>query len=414
LDLASATSLPNAVKRTIYQEYLDIALGEVTIGESRAMQITEDRKIFSTLQYGLCHLLGFGCVENDIEGMAWIERAANLGSGQARALVYRLQSACEEALPEPSALIKGWLESATVQGSLIAYEDLATIDPARARTCRKSYLDTNFGGCGQLIAIAKDYILRSYPMQDADAFRATILSSSIDEDGQSRTCPRVDEDVDGTGHSLLHYACALGHQDAVATLLQNSANINKQPLMGETALGYACRCGHHDIAYTLLEHGANAGLRNSCGATALHYLVYLETADLEKYAEKMIDNKANLNAMSMQYTTKLNFVEEAREISGTPLHWAVQHNRLDVVRVLLRLGADALRNEPRSIFELPGQITEAALSSDEEGTSPLRLAASLHRADILQAMIEHIGPSCTEQQISWLYAATSTSRAAMM
>jgi hypothetical protein len=396
-------------------EYREIALKEVTNGESRAMEVTTERKAFSALQHGLCNFLGFGCDGDDKEGMAWVERAAHMGSEQARALVYRLQTACQGSAPGGTVLIRDWLAFATAQGSRIAYEDLASVDPIRARSCRESYLASNFGDCGRVIELTKDSMLKWHHMQDANAFRKTVLSRIKDEAGEPRTVSMVDEGVDGHGHSLLHYACALGYETAITTLLQNNADVNKRPMLGETALGYACRCGRSEIAYTLLRHGANAGLRNYHGTTAMHYLVYLDIADVDSIAEKMVENNADVNAISMPSLTRTDFVGEEAYLSGTPLHWAIQQNRPDVVRVLLRLGADPLLNEPKytwSIATLP--VPGLVQNEKEENSSPMHLAASLYRADILEAIVAHAGPVPVEGSIPWLYTAISTDRTAMM
>jgi hypothetical protein len=39
--------------------------------------------------------LASGCIEDDKEGMIWIDMAAHMGSKQARAFWYRLQAACQ-------------------------------------------------------------------------------------------------------------------------------------------------------------------------------------------------------------------------------------------------------------------------------------------------------------------------------
>jgi ankyrin repeat protein len=53
------------------------------------------------------------------------------------------------------------------------------------------------------------------------------------------------------------HACANGHGDVAALLLERGAGVETVDRYGATALMGACAMGHHDVAALLLERGAD-------------------------------------------------------------------------------------------------------------------------------------------------------------
>ncbi|RHN81860.1 putative ankyrin repeat-containing domain-containing protein [Medicago truncatula] len=63
-------------------------------------------------------------------------------------------------------------------------------------------------------------------------------------------------------NSPLHFASAKGHNEIVALLLENGADVNSRNYSGQTALMQACRYGHWEVVQTLLLFRCNVSSVN--------------------------------------------------------------------------------------------------------------------------------------------------------
>ncbi|KAG6382668.1 hypothetical protein SASPL_157620 [Salvia splendens] len=63
-------------------------------------------------------------------------------------------------------------------------------------------------------------------------------------------------------NSPLHFAAAKGHNEIVALLLENGADVNSRNYCGQTALMQACRYGHWEVVQTLLLFRCNVSISN--------------------------------------------------------------------------------------------------------------------------------------------------------
>ncbi|KAL5173762.1 putative E3 ubiquitin-protein ligase XBOS33 [Glycine soja] len=73
-------------------------------------------------------------------------------------------------------------------------------------------------------------------------------------------------------NSPLHFAASKGHNEIVALLLENGADVNSRNYCGQTALMQACRYGHWEVVQTLLLFRCNVVKADYLsGRTALHF-----------------------------------------------------------------------------------------------------------------------------------------------
>lgn len=128
---------------------------------------------------------------------------------------------------------------------------------------------------------------------------------------------------DRHGGTPLHLAAQTGNEELVEWLLQRRANVRKQDISGLTPLDRAAIAARPEndmaqrfpaVARQLLDHGAEVTIR---AAVAL--------ADTERVREGITGNRGLLREIGS---------------SGGLLSVAVNHNQLEMVRLLLDLGAD--------------------------------------------------------------------------
>lgn len=123
-----------------------------------------------------------------------------------------------------------------------------------------------------------------------------------------------------TGWTALHEAARLGRRLIVTHLLDRGARVDARDTVGRTALHLAMRAGHAAVVGDLLEAGANPLAQDDSGIAPLHDAIRAGFLDL---VDKMLADP------------------EARTRSGmTPLVTAIMSDRQEIVKLLLRRGAD--------------------------------------------------------------------------
>lgn len=153
-------------------------------------------------------------------------------------------------------------------------------------------------------------------------------------------------------NSPLHFAAAKGHNEIVALLLENGADVNSRNYCGQTALMQACRYGHWEVVQTLLLFRCNVTRADYLsGRTALHFAavnghvrcVRLVVADFVPSASydinsakgdrgdgSILKNKYDQSALS-------KFVNKAADGGITALHMAALNGYFDCVQLLLEI-----------------------------------------------------------------------------
>ena len=146
--------------------------------------------------------------------------------------------------------------------------------------------------------------------------------------------------------SSLYYASLCGFRDLAALLIsENSQHITSQAGRNPTPLLAALSGGHLAIADLLYEAGADLRLRNQYNTTLLHAASAEGSVDVANW---LFNHGVSANSQHDNHETPLHLAEAYRHIivnvvdnnNHTPLHLASQHGHFDMVRELLRRGAD--------------------------------------------------------------------------
>ena len=168
------------------------------------------------------------------------------------------------------------------------------------------------------------------------------------------------------GLSPLHYAAAGGHEEAVQLLLEQGAHINTSNNQGLTPLYLAARNGRENVVEILasrngidLENGDGKNHSPLCIAVMNgHLKVFTRLFDrgADPYAKNitgmtplhMASRGGNLQgvaALLKIYRGDKSNINETDKAGNTPLHYATQTGKKELVERLLQAGADSrLRN----------------------------------------------------------------------
>ncbi len=130
---------------------------------------------------------------------------------------------------------------------------------------------------------------------------------------------------DRAGDTLLHHACWAGQEHCVRLLIEHGADVNATNLRDETPLIVACR--ENDACSTiirlLLGRGANVDHRDRRGSTALIEAVSRNSA---ANVQDLLDWEPDADAVTQDQQSALSL--------------AIAWNRVDLVKTLVRAGAD--------------------------------------------------------------------------
>nr|GMC61969.1 E3 ubiquitin-protein ligase XBAT33 [Ipomoea batatas] len=158
-------------------------------------------------------------------------------------------------------------------------------------------------------------------------------------------------------NSPLHFAAAKGHNEIVALLLENGADVNSKNYCGQTALMQACRYGHWEVVQTLLLFRCNVTRADYLsGRTALHFAavnghvrcIRLVVADFvpsssyeSVHAETIADRSESSHSKSKHDQGALaKFVNKSADGGITALHMAALNGYFECVQLLLDLHAN--------------------------------------------------------------------------
>ncbi|KAL8557080.1 hypothetical protein ACS0TY_004521 [Phlomoides rotata] len=145
-------------------------------------------------------------------------------------------------------------------------------------------------------------------------------------------------------NSPLHFAAAKGHNEIVALLLENGADVNSRNYCGQTAVMQACRYGHWEVVQTLLLFRCNVSRTDYLsGRSALHFAavnghvrcIRLAVADFLPSAPYISDGS---NTKMQSGLSK--FVNKAADGGITALHMAALNGYFDCAQLLLDLHAN--------------------------------------------------------------------------
>lgn len=132
------------------------------------------------------------------------------------------------------------------------------------------------------------------------------------------------------GEKVLHKAVIHKHREIVTLLLARGADVNATDHGGRTALQLAASFDHREMAELLLAHGADANAKNKFGETVLYDAIQgiAIYGGSVKIVELLLNHGVDVNGL----------VHDDKKL--TPLLWAVQCREKEIVKLLLKRGAD--------------------------------------------------------------------------
>jgi serine/threonine-protein phosphatase 6 regulatory ankyrin repeat subunit B len=135
--------------------------------------------------------------------------------------------------------------------------------------------------------------------------------------------------------TLLHLACSAQAEDVVEALLQWTSNVShakfldQRDISGRTALACACQDGNLGIITLLLRKGADPTIATMSDSTPLHLACL---AQAQWVVAALINSTSELRPKE--------FLDRRDNRGRTALEYAFQNGDLEILRLLLRAGAD--------------------------------------------------------------------------
>ncbi len=145
---------------------------------------------------------------------------------------------------------------------------------------------------------------------------ATVKNTTEQVSSASKSKAEADE--------LLRQSSLEGKKEGVEEALKSGADVNAPDADGRTAIMFAGFNGHSEIVLALLDAGADIDRRDVLGRTAL---LYTCTGPFPETTRILLDKGAEPNIID----SNEHF---------TPLMHAAAEGNLDVVKILLKAGAD--------------------------------------------------------------------------
>ncbi|KAL9050763.1 MAG: hypothetical protein Q9162_006442 [Coniocarpon cinnabarinum] len=181
--------------------------------------------------------------------------------------------------------------------------------------------------------------------------------------------------VNRRGDGLLQVAASLGLWKPLRILIEeHGVSVNHQTREGETAILCAVRGGYGACCKVLLDsYHADASLASIHGETPMHWLVNFPDEAFPPLASDLLKYGADINAINQKRVNHTRFtsgIDVDIQMPGTPLAWAVHHNRPSIVQWLLDNDADPY------------------LHATVSGNSPWGWAAYFHHHECLKVLIE--------------------------
>jgi ankyrin repeat protein len=222
------------------------------------------------------------------------------------------------------------------------------------------------------------------------------------------------------GETTLMIAAGVGNVDEVKLLLECGVDVNAaETHKGQNALMWAAAEGHSDVIDLLISHGANVKTASASGATPLVFAIGRNDA---KSVERLLRPDADLNSlMTVAASAKAPDVvallldrgadpNTAGENGYTPLHVAAQTGSLAMAEKLIAKGANVNARTNKAKPAAPGGPTGPSRPLGGEQT-PLLLAAKFGKVDVMRALIKAGADTTlkTDDGVTLLLAAAGSS-----
>ncbi len=142
----------------------------------------------------------------------------------------------------------------------------------------------------------------------------------------ARTKTFFSDKTRGGGCTALHIAAMEGYLEIAEVFITRGTHVNARDANYSTPLHYAVSSGQREVATLLLARGADVDAQNYRGETSLHLLAAFSTPKNTELAELLVSHKATLNLYDSD--------------GSAPLHVAAREGNSDMIKFLLRRGAD--------------------------------------------------------------------------
>jgi ankyrin repeat protein len=351
---------PNYVKSEVLESIKKVAVDESS--DNSAEERGE-----ASLQLCWAHIDGFGTPQDIHGALAWAERAAKLGSISAGGLIKRIFDSAGKAMDlDLQQKCTEWQFKAVRSGLSITREELRQVDSDQCASAEEPFR----------ITLGAEMVDRAVSSDILHFDRVNMLFHPTNRDAMHQ-CHLQAGRYEGIPflsfkkNTFLHAGAAMGvdiqHFDSYIKEFHYQKYINAKDVAGNTPLHVAFRCNHPEHAKCLLKHGADATVINNRGESPSHWLVYVDdSGEQQDLVNLLVGNGARFDVVAKPpslFRDPYSFIRHG----GTPLHWAVERNLVEMTNTLLEHDAD-----PEFIYN---------------GSTPIDLAVERSNPEVLRALL---------------------------
>ncbi|KAJ3537213.1 hypothetical protein NM208_g6413 [Fusarium decemcellulare] len=324
-----------------------------------ATSTNETDKAQAALSLVSAHVNEIG-TEYDLKVAAdYVLQATHLGSEKARTLYISIFSYIPDLEPPDPDTLHSWTLRSAEAGNAVALQKLKDVWPSDWQRIEDMTRENEF----RRASIGAD---------TCEEMASLLQGLSLDEIEPTQT------------KVLLLWSIVQDKPEVTTSCLDQNHELAEQTFPnGETPLIMAARLGRKSITEAILEHpkiGNVAGIANDLGVTPLHWLCSFPDEDHERISTLLRHKGADPNSPAVHISVTISEpgvkLHEESPLALTPLHWAIQQNRLSAVDNLIKLGAD-----PTFCME--------SMEGEQTNLTPLELACRLcHSAVVIRLLQE--------------------------
>lgn len=198
------------------------------------------------------------------------------------------------------------------------------------------------------------------------------------------------ETLDAAGEQAVHYAAQKGYITSIEKLLQAGASIHM-------ALWSAAQTGQLETVKWLIQHGADHRRKNIGGLTALHIAEFSNQQEVLHYLQSLHPLQTHgENDMRIHFTELLDQAIARRSIiqanialkSGASLV-KTDESQSPLRQAIARTGTAEDSAQAHEIIQALLEAGAPLRTADEDGCTPLHMAAGLERLPVARLLLQH-------------------------